>query len=148
MLRILTPLGGRPIKATYTASENMVQGMSVSLDTENAEVDKATGNGDYIVDVPKSYTGIYSVVNPKDDDFEEIASGKLVNVIPAYLGDRFATDQVTALGLDVGDPLTAAAGLFVKATAPSTSQWVFGGTYADPTGTLYIVERVPSIVVT
>lgn len=148
MLRILTPLGGRPIKATYTASENMVQGMSVSLDTENAEVDKATGNGDYIVDVPKSYTGIYSVVNPKDDDFEEIASGKLVNVIPAYLGDRFATDQVTATGLDIGDPLKVVAGLFVAATSTNTSQWVYGGTYADPTGTLHIVERVPAIVVT
>lgn len=147
MLRILTPLGNRPIKATYKASEAMYQGMAVSLDTANAEVDKATGVGDYIVDVPKSYTGLYAIVNPEDDAFESIASGTIVNVIPAYIGDRFATDQIATTGLSVGDPLDVAAGLFREATSGDAYQWVYGGTYSDPTGTMHIVERVAKATV-
>lgn len=147
MLRILTPLGNRPIKATYMASEAMYQGMAVSLDTANAEVDKATGVGDYIVDVPKSYTGLYAIVNPEDDAFESIASGTIVNVIPAYIGDRFATDQITTTGLSTGDPLDVADGLFIEATSTDSYQYIYGGTYADPTGTLHIVERVAKATV-
>ena len=147
MLRILTPLGNRPIKATYMASEAMYQGMAVSLDTANAEVDKATGVGDYIVDVPKSYTGLYAIVNPEDDAFESIASGTIVNVIPTYIGDRFATNQITTTGLGTGDPLDVANGLFIEATSADSYQYIYGGTYADPTGTLHIVERVAKATV-
>lgn len=142
MIRYLTPLGNRPIKATYKASEAMYQGMAVSLDTANAEVDKATGVGDYLVDIPKSYTGLYAIVNPEDDAFELIASGSYVNVVPTFVGDRFATDQITTTGLTAGDPMDVAAGLFQEATSSDAYQWVYGGTYSDPTGTLHIVERV------
>lgn len=147
MLRIITPLGNRPIKATYKASEDMKQGMAVALDIANAEVDKATGVGDYIVDVPKKYEGLYAIVNPEDDAFEDIETGDLVLVIPTYIGDRFATDQITSAGLSVGDPLDVAAGLFVEATSNDAYQYVYGGTYADPTGTLHIVERVAKATV-
>ena len=147
MLRILTPLGNRPIKATFVASEDMKQGMAVSLDIPNAEADKATGVGDYIVDVPKKYEGLYSIVNPEDDAFEDIESGDLVLVIPTYIGDRFATDQITTAGLSAGEPLDVAAGLFVEATSADAYQYIYGGTYADPTGTLHIVERVANATV-
>lgn len=147
MLRYLTPLGNRPIKATYTASEAMSQGMAVTISTANANCAKATGVGHYLVDIPKSYTGIYSVVNPEDDAFESIASGAVVNIIPTFIGDRFATDQVTTTGLTTGDPLDVAAGLFQEATSGDSYQWVYGGTYSDPTGTMYIVERVAAATV-
>jgi hypothetical protein len=147
MLRNLTPLGNRPIKADYKAGAAMTQGMAVSLDHANAEVDKATGVGDYLVDIPKSYTGIYAIVNPEDDAFESIAQGAFVNVIPTYVGDRFATDQVTTTGLSVGDPIDATAGVFAEATSSDAYQWIYGGTYADTTGTLYIVECVPNATV-
>lgn len=142
MLRMLTPLGNRPIKATYTASADMKQGMAVSLDHENQEVDLATGVGDYLVDVPKKYEGIYSVVNPEDDAFEDIEDGDTVLVIPTYVGDRFATDQITTTGLAAGDPMDVAAGLFQEATSADAYQWIYCGTYADPTGTMHIIERV------
>ena len=142
MLRILQTTQGKPIKATYRASEAMYQGMGVSLDHVNNEVDKATGVGDYIVDVPKAYEGLYAVVNPADNAFESIASGALVDVIPTFVGDRFATNQITSAGLSKGDPLDVGAGLFIKATSGDAYQYVYGGTYADPTGTLHIVERV------
>lgn len=147
MLRILTPLGNRPIKATFKASEAMKQGMAVALDIADAEVDKATGVGDYIVDVPKKYEGLYSIVNPEDNAFEDIAAGDLVLVIPTYIGDRFATDQITTTSLSVGDPLDVASGLFIEATSSDAYQYVYGGTYADPTGTLHIVERVAKATV-
>lgn len=147
MIRYLTPLGNRPIKANYKASEAMTQGMAVSLATANAEVDKATGVGDYLVDVPKSFTGLYAIVNPEDDAFEDIAAATFVNVVPTYIGDRFATDQVITTGLTIGDPLDVAAGLFQEATSSDAYQWVYGGTYSDPTGTLYIVERVAKATV-
>lgn len=147
MLRILQTTQGKPIKATYKASEAMYQGMAVSLDHANGEVDKATGVGDYIVDVPKEYTGLYAIVNPADDAFESIASGKLVNVIPTFIGDRYATDQITSSGLTKGDALKVASGLFVAATSGDGYQYVYGGTYADPTGTLHIVERVAKATV-
>jgi len=147
MLRNLTPLGNRPIKADFKAGAAMTQGMAVSLDYANSEVDKATGVGDYLVDIPKSYTGLYSIVNPEDDAFEDIAQYAFVNVIPTYVGDRFATDQVTTTGLSVGDPIDATAGVFAEATTGDAYQWVYGGTYADPTGTLYIIERVAKATV-
>jgi hypothetical protein len=143
MLRNLTPLGNRPIKATFKASEAMKQGMAVSLDIPNSEVDKATGVGDYIVDVPKKYEGIYAVVNPEDDAFEDIDQGDRVLVIPTYVGDRFATDQITITGLSAGDPLDVANGLFIEATSNDAYQWIYVGTYSDPTGTLHVIERVP-----
>jgi len=142
MLRVLTPLGNRPIKADFVASEDMKQGMAVSLDIPNKEVDKATGVGDYIVDVPKRYEGIYAIVNPEDNAFEDIKAGTKVNVYPTYVGDRFATNQVTTTNLQVGEPLDVANGVFVEATTGDAYQWVYGGVYPDPTGTLHIVERV------
>lgn len=147
MLRNLTPLGNRPIKADYKAAEAMTQGMAVTISTANANCSKATGVGHYLVDIPKSYTGIYAIVNPEDDAFESIASGAFVNIIPTYVGDRFATDQVTPTGLSVGDPLDVTAGVFAEATSGDAYQWVYGGTFADPTGTMYIIERVPAATV-
>ena len=96
MLRYLQTIGSKPIKATYVASAAMKQGMAVSLDTANGEIDIATGVGDYLVDVPKSYTGLNAIVNPFDDAFEDIALGQKALVIPTFLGERYATDQITS----------------------------------------------------
>lgn len=147
MLRYLQTIGSKPIKATYVASAAMKQGMAVSLDTANGEIDIATGVGDYLVDVPKSYTGLNAIVNPVDDAFEDIALGQKALVIPTFLGERYATDQITSAGLDVGDPLDVANGLFIKATTSDAYQWVYGGAHSDPTGTLHIVERVAKATV-
>ena len=57
---------------------------------------------------------------------------------------------MTATGLAVGDPLVAKAGKFEKAVqgaADVTYHWVYGGTYDDPTGTMYIIERVHPTVI-
>lgn len=144
MLRELQTFGQKPIKATYVASEDMTQGMAVSIDHANGEVDKATGIGEFLVDVPKNYDGEYSYKNPTDDAFEAITDGDTVLVIPTLPGERYATDQLT-----VGNPAVAkgaylkvASGLFVAAAQNDAVAWVYGGTYTDPTGTMYIVERV------
>ena len=147
MLRYLQVQQDKPVSVMRIASEAMKTGMAVSIDHANGEVDKATGIGYYIVDVPRNYDGVNAVFNYPDDGFEDIASGARVITIPASVGDRFATNQITASGLSVGDPLDVSAGVFQEATAGDAYGWVYGGTYPDPTGTLHIVERVPNATV-
>jgi hypothetical protein len=129
------------------ASEAMTTGMAVAIDYANEEVDKATGIGYYLVDVPRNYDGVNAVFNYPDDEFEDIAQGDRVIVIPTSIGDRFATNQIVSTGLEKGDPLDVASGVFQEATSGDAYGWVYGGTYADPTGTLHIVERVPNATV-
>lgn len=147
MLRLLQVLGHKPNKAMYVASEDMKQGMAVSIDHANGEVDKATGLGEYLVQVSPKYEGLNAVVPPLDDAFEDIASGDKVILIPTFIGERYATDQITTTGLTAGDPLDVAAGLFQEATSSDAYCWIYGGTYLDTTGTLHIVERVPNATV-
>lgn len=142
MLRHLQVVENKPIKTTFVTSAEMYQGMGVSLDFANSEIDKATGVGDYLVDIPKSYTGLYSIVNPEDDAFEVIASGANALVVPTYVGEIYATDQLTIGTLSVGDPLKVASGLFVAAAQGNSYQWIYKGTHSDPTGTMYKIERV------
>jgi hypothetical protein len=149
MLRELQTFGQKPIKATYVASEDMTQGMAVSIDHANEEVDKATGIGEFLVDVPKNYDGEYSYKNPTDDAFEDISDGDIVLVVPTLPGERYATDQLT-----VGNPAVAkgaylkvASGLFVAAAQNDSAGWVYGGTYTDPTGAMHIIERVSTVTV-
>jgi hypothetical protein len=147
MLRYLQVQQDKPVSVMRVASEAMTTGMAVSIDYANGEVDKATGIGYYLVDVPRNYDGANSAFNYPDDEFEDIALGDRVIQIPVSIGDRFATNQITATGLSAGDPLDVAAGLFKEATSGDAYGWVYGGTYADPTGTLHIVERVPNATV-
>lgn len=147
MLRMLQVKANKPIKTTYAAGATMTTGMLVSLDHVNSEVDKATDAGYYLVDIEKNYDGINAVVPPEDDTCEAIAQYAKVKVIPTEIGERYATDQITISGVSVGDPLEATAGLFTEATSGDTYRWVYCGTLADPTGTLYIVECVPAATV-
>lgn len=147
MIRYLQVQQDKPVNVMRIASEAMTTGMAVSIDHANGEVDKATGIGYYLVDVPRDYDGAHAAFNYPDDEFEDIALGARVITIPASVGDRFATDQITATDLTVGDPLDVADGLFVEATSSDAYGWVYGGAYADPTGTLHIVERVPNATV-
>lgn len=142
MLRELQTFGQKPIKATYVASENMTQGMAVSIDHANEEVDKATGVGEYLVDVPKNYDGANAYLPPDDDACEAILDGDTVLVVPTLPGERYATDQLTIGTLSKGDYLKAASGLFVAAAQSDATGWIYGGTYSDPTGTLYVIERI------
>ena len=144
MLRYLQVQELRPVKATFKAGEAMTQGMGVSLDLVNDEADKATGVGDYLVDVVRNYNGVNAAIQYEDDHFESIAQGDRVLIIQPAVGDVFATNQLTIGSLTKGDPLKVAGGLFVAATSTNAYQWVYGGTFSDPTGTLYIVERVPA----
>lgn len=141
MLRFLQVNEIKPIKL-MKAGADLKRGAVVADDFATDVVTAATGAGDYLVDVPKNYDGINALITPKEKDFEDIKTDALVQRIPTHLGERYATTEVTAAGLAVGDPLAATAGKFVKATS-GTYQWVYCGPYADPTGlAMYIVERV------
>lgn len=147
MLRYLQVNANKPIKVTY-ASEIMKQGMAVSADYANDEVDKATGIGEFLVDVPKSYNGIDAIIAPADNAFEDIAAADKVLRIPTYVGERYATSALTIGSLTVGAAIKAASGLFVAAVSQDLYGWVYGGLYDDPTGeTMYIIERVATATV-
>lgn len=148
MLRYLQVQGNRPVNAIRKVSADMKQGMVVSVDYANDEMDKATGVGYYLVDIARNYDGINAAIFYPDDHFEDIEEGLMALQITPTLGDRFATDQLTIGALKKGDPIKAVAGLFVAAESSDAYGWVYQGTYADPTGkTLYIVERVPNATV-
>lgn len=142
MLRFLKVQENKPIQQ-LEASENMTSGMAVTIDFANDEVDKATATtGIYLVDSAPNYNGINAVVGAADDAFEAITDGDKVNVIPTFIGERYATDQFTLASAVKGDYLKAASGLFVEAAGSDICEWIYGGTYSDPTGTMYIIERV------
>lgn len=140
MLRELNVVANKPRQFAVTSAA-VTNGMVVAKNYATETIAAATGAGDYFVEAQKNYDGINSVVAPTDGDFETIASGAAAILIPTYVGERYAT-SACATGLTKGDPLTVSNGSFVE-QASGTYQWVYGGTYADPTGTLYIVEKVP-----
>lgn len=143
MLRYLQVTENKPVKIT-TASVAVKRGAPITVDFTDGTVAPATaGTGLYLADVAKNYDGINAIIEPTDGDFEDIkVGGKVLRVVP-FVGDRFATTEVTAAGLVAGDPLVATAGKFVKAGSAKDYEFVYGGTYADPSvENSYIVERV------
>lgn len=101
--------------------------------------------GEYFIDVPKNYDGINAVVEPKEADFENIASGARVNRIPTRVGERYATTELTVGSLTAGDAIVVSSGKFVAAGASTAYNWIYGGVYNNPYGlTMYIVEKVPA----
>ena len=149
MIRYLQVVQGKPIRHLKAAAA-LTRGAVVAQDVKAGTVSAATGTGDYLLDVDPNYDGLNAVINPTDGEFENIDNGADVLVIPALFGERYATTEVTAAGLAVGDPLVAKAGKFEKAVqgaADVTYHWVYGGTYDDPTGTMYIIERVHPTVI-
>lgn len=144
MLRYLQVTEDKPVKIT-TVSVDTKRGAPVITDFTDDSLAPATADtGIYFADVAKNYDGINAIIEPTDGDFESIkAGGKVLRVVPAP-GDRYATTEVTATGLNKGDPLVASAGKFVKAASGKDYEFVYGGTYADPSVEVasHIVECV------
>ena len=152
MLRYLQVLKDKPIQI-LPALEDLTRGAPVGKDYVDGGVFLA-GNDEsilatYLVDNAPNYDGINAVIAPTDADFEEIKENALCLLVTTFEGERYATTEVVVgRELNVGDPLTVANGKFVAAGNGSTYAWVYGGTYADPTGLpMYIIERVPATVV-
>lgn len=100
-------------------------------------------DGAFIVSVPKKYDGIAAVIDPKAADSDKIAIGETYNKVPTFVGERYATTEVTgAESLNDGDSLKVEGG---KWTA-GDGEWKFGGKFtAHAYGVdLWIVEKVPA----
>lgn len=148
MLRYLEVLKNKPIQI-LKAGAALTRGGCVVKDYTDGTVDPATADAGFcLIDNAPNYDGINAVIAPTDADFESIASGALCLLVPTFVGERYATTELTPTSLSVGDALIASAGKFVKGAQNDVCDWVYGGTYADPTGlTMYIVERVAPITV-
>lgn len=148
MLRYLQVQKDKPIQI-LEAGAALKRGGCVVKDYTDDTVDPATADsGFFLVDNAANYDGINAVIAPTDADFENIASGALCLVVPTYVGERYATTELTIGSLSKGDALIASGGKFVAGVQSDVCDWVYGGTYADPTGlTMYIVERVAPVTV-
>ena len=148
MLRTLQGHIGKPLPI-YTAGEAMTRGCPITVDYANDKVYKATaGRGVFLAEVAYSYDGINAVVAPTDADFEDIKKGQLVICYPDYVGESFATSEVSPGTMNKGAYLTAVDGKFVAASAGDESEWVYGGRYSDPTGIEMwkVIRTYPSAV--
>lgn len=145
MLRFLQTKGNKNLDVLQ-AAEELTRGEVVSKNADGSINSLASGVGDYIVDAPKNYTGIYAIVNPIDLASDTIVSGSKCCVLTPMLGERYATSMVSVAGSKAGYPLTVTGGKFVRAAGGATYQWVYGGDHFDPAGRLAIVERVASAV--
>lgn len=141
MLRFLQVEKGKPIES-LTASAAMVTGAVGAKDHEGNIGKATTGLGDYLVDAPKDYTGLNAILNPTDAASTAIASGAKCAAVATKTGERYASSEVTPGYADVGDPLNTSTGKLIRAASETAYQWIYGGTYVDPAGTLYTIERV------
>lgn len=148
MLRYLQVLKDKPIQILEAGSA-LTRGGCVAKDYATGKVGAATAAGGFfLVDNAPNYDGINAVIAPTDADFENIASGALCLFTPTFVGERYATTELTLGSLAVGDALKASGGKFVAGASGDSCEWVYGGPYADPTGlTMYIVERVAPVTV-
>mgnify|MGYP000934301539 CR=1 FL=1 len=148
MLRELQTQVGKNIDAMYKADVAMKAGMAVVKDFVNKTADMpaaATADGFFLVTKERVPTGLNCAKGDMSDydvDFNDIAAGEPVKLIPLMIGERYATDQYVATGLAVGNALMVGVdGKFAKATATSVpSRYIYGGTYDDAGHTLAIIE--------
>lgn len=141
MLRHLQVDKNKPI-AILTASEELTRGAVVAKDNSGNVGKLASGLGEYLVDCPKDFTGINSVVNPTDAASDIIASGAKCQVVETRVGERYSSREITPGYADIGDPMITSEGKFVRATSAAAYQWVYGGIHPDPVGVLHVVEKV------
>lgn len=143
MLRYLQVNEKKPL-ALMKAGEDMKKGAPVVKDYTDGTVDKATATeGIFLVDKANNYDGINAVIPQNDGGFEDIKSGEVVITIPTYVGERYATSELTVGSLKVGDFLKASDGKFVAGVTNDVCNFVYQGEYDDPCGIkLYIVEVV------
>ena len=105
--------------------------------------------GEYFADKEMEYNGINAVIEPVEKDNDTIVEGAMYLKEPTMLGERYATTELTATGLTVGDMVVVDGGKFVKPTKTGAAFWKYQGVYENPFGVdMYIVERVPSATVT
>lgn len=133
---------------TYIAAEDMTRGAFIKINAAAGTVSKATGLTDKMVNVAANYDGINSMIAPTDGAFEDIKAGDRVIVVTAIPGEKYATSEVTPGAMAVGAAMTVTAGKAVSAgTTAGNYNWVYGGTYDDPTGiTMYAVCRESATV--
>lgn len=138
------------IDIVKAGSAALTRGAPVVKDYTDDTLDAATTTGlVFLVDVSKNYDGMNAIVSPQDKDFETIAAGATCLAVPTYVGEKFATTELTIGSLTKGDYLKASSGKFVAAATNDVCNYVYGGTYSDPTGlTMYVVECVPAHTVT
>ena len=147
MLRFLQVNAAKNIQI-LDASVAMTRGACVVKNPATGKVSLATADsGFFLVDSPDNSDGA-NASGVNDKSFEAIAEGAKCLLVPVYVGERYATTELTVGSLKVGDYLAASAGKFVAASATKKSNFIYGGTYSDPTGlTMYIVECVPEATV-
>lgn len=100
--------------------------------------------GAFIASVPKNYDGINAVIDPKMVASDTIAVGDIYNKEPTFVGERYATTEITGVdNLEAGDALTVANNKW----AAGEGEWKYGGEFtAHNYGVkLYIVEKVAKV---
>ena len=113
------------------AKTELKNGAAVAYNPASNEVENATGKCLYLVKAAEVYNGYNAVRMPSDGEFETIPTGGICHMVPVYVGERYATTEVTADGLTAGARIAASAGKFV---ASGEGEWQYVGEYADPTG--------------
>lgn len=142
MIRTLQAVTNKHNPAQYTAGEAMTRGMGVAVDYTTGKVKKGTGTVQYFVDVPRNYDGENAVIDLAEKDYEDIASGDPVLLIPVLPAEVYATSEVTKGSLAKGDQMTLTAGKFAAVESGKTGDVIYDGEYSDPTGiTMYRVVK-------
>lgn len=149
MLRYLQVNEKKPL-ALMKAGAAMKKGAAIVKDYTDGTVDNATAtDGIFLVDKANNYDGINAIIPQNDGGYEDIKEGEIVITIPLYVGERYATSELTVGSLNVGDLLKASAGKFVAGTTNDVCNFVYQGEYDDPCGIkLYIVEVVAPTKIT
>lgn len=150
MLRFLKVTEGKPIQILPVSAETK-RGAPVTIDKANSEIDNATAvSGFGLVDIAASYDGINAVISHNDAAFETIALGDDALYVEGQVGEKYATTEVTATNLEIGNLLKAASGKFVTGANTELCEWIYQGEYSDPTGlSMYAVSKsLPKAVVT
>jgi len=132
MLKPLKVLTGKPIGI-------------VTLDNETARgaVD-ATGN--FLYDKEVELTGLNAVIDPVEKDNDKIAAGTKALEIPTYVGEEYATTELTATDVVADTLLKVSSGKLVKATTGAAALWKYVGTYANPYGvTMHHIKRIAEV---
>jgi len=139
MIRIVEGHTNKALSVMYTASAAMKRGAFVTISEDDKTVAPATGATKFMVDVAPNSDGINAIVTPTDDSFEDITVGDRVIVVPVLDGEKYATTELTVGEAAVGAKMAATAGKLIAAT---TGDWIYCGTYSDPTGlAMYTVKR-------
>lgn len=123
------------------AADDLTTGAVVAKSASTEKVDVTSGLGDFLVDRQKTYTGLNAASNPSDVASTSIVSGEKCELVPTFVGERYATSEATG-SLREGNPIVASNGKFVKATGGAAYQWVYGGIHYEGTTKYRVVERV------